>query len=129
MANGLKIGDTFLLPTPPNDLHLFVAVALAPNGKYLCVNVTSYRPTSDTSCVLEPNCPDMHSFIKHKSVINYKRAREIEAATLETLISSGYCIPKGPFSTSVLQQIQQGGLNSTRLKNKYKEYIKLFIAV
>ncbi len=125
MANvGLSIGDTFLLSTPPNNYHLFIAIALTSSRKYLCVNVTSYSSNSDTSCVL--NLGD-HNFIKHKSVINYGDAREIEATTIANLINSDSCTSKGTVSTSVLSRIQQGGLKSPRLKNKFKLDLKTLV--
>jgi hypothetical protein len=125
MANaGLTIGDTFLLRTPPNDHHLFVAIARTSSGKSLCVNVTSYHSNSDTSCVLNPGD---HYFIKNKSVINYGDAREIEAITIANLINSGFCTLKGTVSTNVLRKIQQGGLNSKMSKNKFKQELKNFL--
>lgn len=120
MSDGLNIGDAFLLSTPPNDKHLFVVIAPTQNGKYLCVNVTSKRNNSDISCVLQQSD---HPFIKHDSVINYKKAREVEPAVIQNQISRGNCIQYQSVSSSVLKRIQEGGIISKKLKNKYKNYL------
>jgi hypothetical protein len=125
MSNGLNAGDTFLLSTPPNDKHLFVAIAPTQSGKYLCVNVTSKRNNSDTSCVLQQGD---HPFIRHDSVINYKKAREVDPSVIQNQINRGNCIQHQPVSPSLLNRIQQGGINSTRLKNKYKNYLNSFLS-
>lgn len=124
MSNGLAIGDTFLLSTPPNDKHLFIVIALTQNGKYICVNITSKRNNSDTSCVLERGD---HPFIRHDSIINYKKAREIHPAAIQNQIDRGNCRQYQRISPSVLNKIQQGGITSTRLKNKYKNYLNSFL--
>lgn len=124
MANGLSIGDTFLLSTPPNDMHLFVVIAPTQNGNYLCVNVTTQRNNSETSCVLQSGD---HPFINHDSVINYKRAREINPATIQNLINNGNCYRRDPASADVLNKIQQGGINSTRLKKKLKTALRKYL--
>lgn len=86
MSNGLNIGDAFLLSTPPNDKHLFVVIAPTQNGKYLCANVTSKHSNSDTSCVLQQGD---HPFIRHDSVINYKKAREVDPVVIQNQINRG----------------------------------------
>ncbi|ETR69586.1 MAG: hypothetical protein OMM_09469 [Candidatus Magnetoglobus multicellularis str. Araruama] len=124
MSNTLSIGETFLLSTPPNDMHLFVVIAPTQNGNYICVNVTTKRNNSDTSCVLQ-SCD--HPFINHDSVINYKRAREINPATIHNLINNGNCYRRTPVSADVLYRIQQGGINSTRLKKKLKKALRKYL--
>ena len=129
MANtGLNLGEAFLLPTPPHGWHLFVVIAPIENDKYLVVNATSRQANSDTSCILTPGIgvPD---FIQHESVINYKGAREIDVAKMAQLTTAGLCVTKGTFSPTILSQIQQGALQSRRLKNKYKKRIKEFLGV
>ena len=125
MSDELNIGDAFLLSTPPNDKHLFVVIAPTQNGKYLCVNVTSKPNNSDTSCVLQQSD---HPFIRHDSVINYKKAREVDPAVIQNQIDRGNCIQYQSVSSAVLNRIQQGGMTSTRLKNKYKNYLNSFLS-
>ncbi len=124
MSEGLNIGDVFLLSTPPNDKHLFIVIAPTQNGKYLCVNITSKRGNSDTSCILQQGD---HPFIRHDSVINYKKAREADPAVIQNQIDKDNRIQYQPVSASVLNRIQQGGMISKRLKNKYKNYLSSFL--
>jgi len=121
MSDELNIGDAYLLSTPPNDKHLFVVIAPT---RDLCVNVTSKRNNSDTSCILQQGD---HPFIRHDSVINYKKAREVDPAVVQNQISRGNCQQYQHVSSTVLNRIQQGGLTSTRLKNKYKNYLNSFL--
>lgn len=122
----LTIGDAFLLPTPPNGSHLFIVIALTKNGKYLCVNATTLKPDSDTSCVLTPGLgvPD---FIVHQSAITYRHAREIAIAKIPDLIKFNQLTPKGRCSADILEQVQQGALVSRQLPNKYKKIVKDFL--
>jgi hypothetical protein len=55
--------------------------------------------------------------------------REISIEELGGLITAGSPIPKGFCSERILQQIQQGGLDSKRLKNKYKNALKIFLGI
>ncbi len=119
----VNLGDAFLLDTPPNGMHLYIAIAQVSENVYLFVNATTPRENSEMVCVLKPGL-GMSDFITHESVIVYKYAREINTTALNDLISKGSCFQKGRFSESVLLQIQQGGLTSKRLPNKYKSILK-----
>jgi hypothetical protein len=48
---------------------------------------------------------------------------------LSGLITAGSPIPKGTCSAAILAQIQQGGLASKRLKNRYKTALKIFLGI
>jgi hypothetical protein len=122
----INLGDAFLLDTPPNDQHLYVAIAQTSESDYLFVNVTSRRPNSETACILLPSS-DVPSFIVRESVIAYQFAREMDASELASLITDGSPVPKGSCSEAVLGKIQQGGLVSRRLKNRYKTALKTFL--
>lgn len=122
----IDMGDAFLLDTPPNKQHLYIAIAPISESDYLFVSVTTRRPNSEATCVLMPGS-DVPSFIVRESVIVYKRARSISAEKLAELITRGSRIPKGSCSSAVLARIQQGGLISIRLENKYKNALKAFL--
>lgn len=124
----INLGDAFLLDTPPNDQHLYIAIAQTSESNYLFVNVTSRRPNSETACVLLLGS-GVPSSIVRESVIAYQFAREMNATELAGLITAGSPIPKGSCSVAVLTQIQQGGLVSKRLKNKYKTALKAFLGI
>lgn len=124
----INLGDAFLIDTPPSGEHLYIAIAQTSGSKYLFVNVTSRRPNSEIACILLPSS-GVPSFIIHESVIAYQFAREMNATALVGLITVGSSIPKGTCSMAVLTQIQQGGLISKRLKNRYKTALKAFLGI
>lgn len=127
MANiAIKLGDAFLLDTPPNGQHLYIAIAKTAQDKYLFVNVTTRRNNSEVTCILSPG-PSVPPFVIHESVIAYQFAREMDAVQLANLVTPGSTIPKGSCSPAVLARIQRGGLISRRLKNKYKDALKAFL--
>jgi len=117
----LNIGDTFLLATPPNDMHLFIVIASFQHGNYLCVNITTLRHNSDTSCILQSGD---HPFIKHDSVINYKGAQELNPLEIPNLTKNGKFYKRTAISSTILKKIQYGGINSKRLKKKFKKVLK-----
>ena len=117
-----------MLNTPPNNEHLYIAIAQTSESNYLFVNVTSRKPNSEAACVLLPG-PGVPSFIVRESVIAYRFAREMNATELAGLITAGSPIPKGSCSVAVLAQIQQGGLVSKRLENRYKTALKAFLGI
>jgi hypothetical protein len=123
----INLGDAFLIDTPPNGEHLYIAIAQTSGSRYLFVNVTTRRDGSETACILLPG-PGLPGFIVRESVVAYRFAREIDAAELARLIAVGSPIPKGTCSMAVLAQIQQGGLVSKQLKNRYKAALKAFLA-
>ena len=122
----INLGDAFLIDTPPNDKHLYIAIAQTSESDYLFVNVTSRRLNSETTCVLSPGS-DVPSFIVRESVIAYQFALEMNAAELGGFVTAGSPIPKGSCSVAILAQIQQGGLVSKRLTNKYKNALKAYL--
>jgi hypothetical protein len=122
----INLGDAFLIDTPPNGQHLYIAIAKTSESKYLFVNITTRRNSSETTCVLLPG-KGMPRFIVRESVVAYKFAREMDATQLATLITPGSSIPKEKCSAPVLAKIQRGGLISRRLRNKYKDALRLFL--
>jgi hypothetical protein len=122
----INLGDAFLLDTPPNSEHLYIAIAQASESNYLFVNVTSRRPKSDSACILLPG-QGVPSFVSRESVIAYQYARQMNAIELAGLITAGSPIPKGFCSAAILAKIQQGGLVSKRLPNKHKAALQAFL--
>jgi hypothetical protein len=124
-STSINIGDAFLLTTPPNDRHLYISIARISDDSYLFVNASTRRENSEITYILTPSA-EVPEFIKNESVIVYKYAREISIAEIDKLIAQGDCTIKGSCSTNVIEQIQQGGLVSKRLPNKYKAALKAF---
>jgi hypothetical protein len=67
----INLGDAFLLDTPPNNQHLYIAIAQTSESNYLFVNVTTRRPNSEATCVLIPGV-GVPSFVVRESVIAYQ---------------------------------------------------------
>jgi hypothetical protein len=84
----VNLGDAFLLETPPNDQHLYIAIAKTSAEKYLFVNVTTRRAKSDLSCILQPDTEGIPNFVKRESVINYLDAREMNVEQLARVITT-----------------------------------------
>jgi len=117
--SSLEIGDAFLIATPPNLEHLYIAIALLPNGKHLLVNLST--SISDRSCVLNPD--PMIPFINRESYVAYRYAREYSVTEINELINMSICQIKPKFPDTVIMQIQQGGCRSTQLAKKYKQVL------
>lgn len=111
-----KIGDAFLIETPPNGHHLYIIIFQLKNGNFLLVNITS--SAYDQSCAIEPD--PQCSFIKHKSFVNYKDTLELSDSIISNKLSVGEIIHKCFFPTQQIKKMQAGGKISPRLKNKYK---------
>lgn len=48
----INLGDAFIIETPPNREHLFIAIAPLPGGNYLFVNTSTVRSnTQDRACI------------------------------------------------------------------------------
>lgn len=116
----LRVGSCFSIPTPPKGHHIFIAIAEAAPDRFLCVNVTTRRKTSELTCVLNPSD---HPKITHESVINYKDARIISRTKFNTLHRDGRCRQHNNVEGYVLDRIKQGGSTSKRLAKKFKKLL------
>jgi hypothetical protein len=119
----VDLGDVFLIETPPRGMHLYFVIAHVSSDLHLLVNATTLDEKSEKACILRPGygVPD---FITHESVITYRRCREISSSGINRLIYQGICVEKGCCSDDILIQIQQGGLKSKLLPNKYKTILR-----
>jgi hypothetical protein len=115
----LGLGDTIILPKPGLEKeHLWVLVT-APdsNGTVIMVNLTTQRPHSDTTVILQPG---EHPFIDRPTVVFYADARFVEAALLESCVSKGIGRNHSQIEKAVLQKIQNGLLISPLTPQKIK---------
>ena len=124
----IRLGDAFLINTPPKGKHLYIAIAKTTKTRYLFVSINSRQPKSETICILEPG-PDVPDFIVHESVVNYRFARELTIKDLSKLMPPGHRSTRGYCSNAVLKRIQTGGLTSKRLKNRYKSALRDFMGL
>lgn len=119
----IQLGDIFLIDTPNKPHYYFIAIAETSNNKFLFVSVITRKPKSETACILKPGM-ETPSFIIKESVIDYRYAREMNSKQLAFAVSSNVyrecCYPE------LLKRIQQGGIKSKRLKNKYKNILRQY---
>jgi hypothetical protein len=62
----INLGDAFLIDTPPNGQHLYIAIAQISLNNYLFVNFTTRKANSETACILLPGS-DVPNFIVYFS--------------------------------------------------------------
>ena len=112
----LKCGGTFLIPKTGKAIeHLWIIITEIDSrtNKAVCVNVTTARSHSDTTCVLMPGD---HQFVTHDSVVNYSDAREMPIDIVEQALASKtrqfVCVPHDPCDAAILARIQQGLIDS-----------------
>jgi hypothetical protein len=116
----IQLGDIFLINTPKKP-HYYIAIAPTNNNQFLFVSIITRKPKSDSACVLIPG-ETVPSFIVTESVIDYQYAREINTKQISRIIVPDSL--KYSCDQAILKKIQCGGLNSKKLKNKYKNILK-----
>jgi len=119
----LNVGNAFLIPTPDYETkHLYILIAKEKSStKALMVNVTSYKPGCDCSCILSPGD---HRFITHRSIINYGDAIITDVSKIEEGIRTKLIEMLDPVSTEVLKRIQGGALASLAIPFKCREFLR-----
>jgi len=118
MAN---LGDSWMLPKPGQETEHLCVLITKPDPvtqEAIMVNVTTQRPHSDTTTVL--NRGD-HSFIQRPSVVLYADARIADTRLLDQAVASGSFRAHTAFSGPVLKRIQAGVLVSPFIPKKIKE--------
>ncbi len=117
----VNIGDTFLIPTPPDFAteHLFIVVISINKDEVLIVNITTKTDNSDLSCILTTKD---HEFIYHDSVINYRDATKTSTKLLEANLENKKINTHQPCSKALLEKIVKGATNSEHLPDEFKQY-------
>lgn len=124
--NSIILKNTVLVPVPsPSCQHLFI-VLTSPEGVpplVVMVNVTTRRPTSDSTVVLVAGD---HSFIKHESVIAFEHADFFELKKLEKGLEAGKLSRYPDINDALFKVVKNGLLNSPRTPRKIKKYCALY---
>ena len=80
----IALGTTFWggFPDDPGTKHLWFVISDpdSNHGFAMIVNMTTYRAGSEECCVLQVGD---HPAVKHKSVINYLKARNVPVANID----------------------------------------------
>ena len=111
----IKLGTTFWggFPDDPDGRHLRFVISDPDNnhGLAVIVNMTTYRAGSESCCVLKPGD---HPAVKHESVINYLKARNVPVANIEKAHKSrpDYMVFGEKADPKLIIKILQGALES-----------------
>lgn len=89
------------------------------------VNVTSLRPHSDTTTILNPGD---HPFVRKPSVIFYADARLVDTRLLDAAVQRGAYQPHAAFQSAVITQIQVGVAASVFTPKKIKTAYAVYVA-
>ena len=116
---------TLYIPSGNNDddKHLFFILNDAcAEGKHLLVNVTTiYEGVPfDPACVVEPG---EHPFIRHKSSMNYRMARIMEAVRITKYVGGWYYKDGEDASKELVEKIIAGALESEFLPKHILKYL------
>jgi hypothetical protein len=107
----VNTGDTFLIELPGTSRisHLWILISdPTQSPECILVNLTSWREDKDPSCVLEAGD---HSFIQHRTCVNFAAAKRVPIAWLEAAVQKGSAIPHQP-AHAVLDRILEAIPNS-----------------
>lgn len=122
-------GQTFLSElqqTPSGDKRHLMIVISEKDSEYLIVPVTTWHPDlpdgiQDDSCILTSKD---HSFIKHKSWLDFRFATSHQSIDILQGVLSGYLIRKEDISKELLNFIQAKAEISDRLPTKFKYFFE-----
>lgn len=113
-------GDTFILPKPGGAKEHLWALVTAPDpqtGEAIMVNLTTQRPHSDSTTILQPG---EHPFVVRPTVVFYADARLVEVRLLENGLRQGIGRKHERLSAEILHRIQVGLLVSPFTPEKIK---------
>jgi hypothetical protein len=107
-----RLADSFWVQTthePVEHLWILITKPNPLNDSSIWVNVTTARPGSDRTTVLQPGD---HPAIRHESVIFYRGAKLVDLVKLQGLIQAAKARRESPCPGSLLLKIQAGVLAS-----------------
>jgi hypothetical protein len=115
-------GDTFRI-IGKADNHLWVVIS-DPDGfpeSVVFVNLTTFDRHKDQTVILGP---EDHSFIDHKTVVAYDRARMATDAQLETLKQHGHLKLHDPIEGELLSRLRQGASQSPNIEQRFVDMLE-----
>jgi hypothetical protein len=126
-------GNAFLSEEEHSIRHLNVIITNPTDDmNYLVVPITTYHEDSngrpirgqDESCILNAGC---HPFIKHKSYVQYKNAKKMNALEIVRGIQKGLLIKKEDMPPAIIQDMQKGAELSEWLPIELMPFFKYFL--
>jgi uncharacterized protein YifN (PemK superfamily) len=111
--------------------HLNIVISNADTENYfLVVPVTTWREKNgvpfdrqDASCILPENC---HSFLKHKSWVDFSRAKKMSYIEIFNGLQKGLLIRKEDMPPEQIQKIQNAAKVSRVLLEKFQPFFDYF---
>ena len=123
-------GQSFLADdkTPRGIIkHLRIVISNADIiNEYLVVIVTTWYENAkgqDSTCILEAGC---HNFIKHKSWIDFSRARAMSYEEIFNGIRKGVLISKENMSPEIVAKIQEAAKKTDFLPTNLERFFAYF---
>ena len=104
-----------------HHLYLFLIECVGNPPQTILLNITSWYPGIDETCVLQPND---HPFIRTKSVIAYEYADILEEWRANILLRDGIFQP--PIAPTLLLKIRQGLCESDQTPEEVKEFYQRY---
>ena len=123
----IYLGDVYLIPTPPNGSHYFVAITKLDNGSFLFVNYSTVRdstPDEYLDFTISPSRTKIR-FLTQESYFVFGSAKEYGSAELTALGATH----KGAFSRDEVEKIQFAAITNNSLKNKYRKLIRTYLGL
>lgn len=114
------LGDTIILSKPGAEKeHLWILITNPDpqTGEAIMVNLTSQRPHSDITTILQPG---EHPFIDRPTVAFYADARFVNVALLDSSITQGVGHSHATALPALLRKLQSGLLVSPFTPAKIK---------
>ena len=123
----LQQGATLLMPSGPDEDHLFVVLndskvfpGYGANAHVLLVNLSTVPRTGvhyDPTCVLQPGC---HPFVTAASYVVYRSARIDPEAHVLGMVEKGIFRPHQPMPAEIVATIRAGLTTSPFTKREFK---------
>jgi hypothetical protein len=118
----IALGDIYLIPTPPNGSHYYVAIAKIDDEIFLFVNYSTlqdYTSDEDAAYTLSPSRTHLRC-LTQESYFVFGSAKEYGSNELN-LLKATY---QATFPNTIVDSIQYAGISNNSLKNKYKRLLK-----
>jgi len=97
--------------------HIIISDPQAFPDRVVLVNLTTWEDYKDDTCVLES--ADDLPFLRHKSCIDYGRAKQVSAAALCTFLKEKRIHHRGHLPADILARVRQGAAESRHIPNRF----------
>lgn len=114
-------GDTFMFADEDDsDAHLHIVITPPTQlDEVIVVSITSRRKRSDTTTCFEVGD---HAYVRHPSVIFFRKARITTIGAIEALISNYDAKKKEPMDEKHLKRCRAGLIESEQTTNEVRQF-------